>query len=190
MVLRISCVAFTLGLALANIPSGGAGTRVAVQHQERKDVAFDPHGMVADLEAELVPEAIVTTAGRGELLESSLIVSNHRDKPLKVLAAVEVLRDDGTVIVPAALQQTRQLASNGTHASLVATPSGLKDGHYQIRSRVAVIWADGKEGGTRAHTYFKVEGGTVIPMDLESWYLEAKVVGVDKESNAEEGNPQ
>ncbi len=187
MTIRISTVALVAGLVLGNFRPGAAKSRLAIEQAPKVEGVADSHGLVPPLEADLRPEAIVVGPGKGESLEAGLVVTNNRDVDLRLVTAVEILRDDGAVVSPAAAQPIQRVMAKRAEGSLVVTPEGLNDGYYQLRTRTAAIWSDGMEGGTSGGAFFKVEGGAVLPMDLESWYLEAKIVGVEPQALESDG---
>ncbi|MCG8557604.1 MAG: hypothetical protein MJD61_20295 [Proteobacteria bacterium] len=113
------------------------------------------------------------TGPGGESLLIRAVIRNNLKKRGSIVSSREILRSDGTPALPADKPwQARRIAAKGQLTRELSTPGGLEDGHYQLRVHVAQRSDDGAESTAMGIQYFKIESGSIIPLDVNEYFRE------------------
>jgi hypothetical protein len=156
--------------------AGGAiaGASAADLTVARKFVspAENTQAVPADLPAaaitiELEPRAVLQQE-KGESLELDLHVQSNLKKSASLQYSYELVTDDGRRAQTAELSPIRRLDAKTPLQAKIATPAGLEDGFYRARVTAAASDAEVDVAAT-AVRYFRVRGGSVIPLSPSEW---------------------
>lgn len=123
------------------------------------------------IEAE--PSAIQAEGSR-QALEYRVQLDSHFTGPAHARLAIEVVDDHGRAVQEVARPSIQPLAPGGKHPFRFTTPSGLRDGYYQVRVTAAMADPEFDELEI-IERYFHVEGGVLWPISTEEWLQQSAV---------------
>lgn len=106
----------------------------------------------------------------GEQLSLQIAVQSRFDGPASVAYAVEWTDDVGTEIKAPELPPVVQIGAGQSLSVERLTPLGLADGFYQLRVKAIGLGSGAETVGAENVFYFKLAGGSVVPLDDEEWH--------------------
>jgi hypothetical protein len=125
------------------------------------------------IDIELVPDSVVTNAGR-ESVEYHAEINVHRGNGVGLAWQAEVIDDRGRVVVPN-LAKGSAKAKKSDSVLTAGLRADLSDGFYVLRVRVAVAPADEPATLLEAHQYVSVSNGKWREMDDIQWRKDSNV---------------
>lgn len=154
----------------------GRSSRVAIARAKSEATPKDksavrltcPGGTEAPAKVRLVPDAVITTAGR-ESVEYHAEIDVHRGKAVGLAWEAEVIDDRGRKISSKLTSGTARAKAGDTNATGSILAQQLRDGFYMLRVRVAVSPDDAPATVMEAVQYVNVSGGKWREMDDIQW---------------------
>jgi hypothetical protein len=175
--LAISLVAALVVTCGMLVLSSGRSSRVAIERDVKSRPAQTAESR-ADLtcrggidypaDVELVPDAVVTEAGR-EAVEYHAEVNIHQGMSVGLAWEAEVIDDRGQKVASQLAKGAASGKAGGTAATGPILARNLPDGYYMLRARVAVSPDDAPATVLEAVQYVQVAGGKWREMDDIQW---------------------
>lgn len=167
---------FGVGIAVAALACNNA-TRVAIAREvnktqtQRSSDSADltcRGGIDYPAHVELVPDAVVTEAGR-ETVEYHAEVNIRRGKSVGLAWEAEVIDDRGQRVAFQLAKGAARGKAGDTTSTGAILARNLPDGYYMLRARVAVSPDDAPATVLEAVQYVHVSGGKWREMDDIQW---------------------
>ncbi|WP_437566175.1 hypothetical protein [Sorangium sp. So ce542] len=137
-------------------------------HSDEPHTSILPGHQRTALSLELVPTELISNGG-SQTLSIDIEAHNTTSSAISTSIAYEVVSDQGTVITPAVVDASSQLAQAASDVSTATTPAGLSDGYYFVRATGA--WSSNSTfGTTSAYLYFVVKSGKLSVVDETDWH--------------------
>lgn len=130
--------------------------------------------MDAPAKVRLVPDAVITVAGR-ESVEYHAEIDIHRGKAVGLAWEADVIDDRGQKISSKLAPGTASAKAGDTSATGAILAQQLPDGFYVLRVRVAVSPDDAPATVMEARQYVNVSGGKWREMDAIQWRADSNV---------------
>lgn len=110
------------------------------------------------------------SSASGEQLELAVLFQNRFPDSADVAYVVDITDDLGNKVEPSKLSPVVKVGARETMSVDARTPAHLSDGFYQLRVRAVARSRVGMSVGTDNAFFFKVESGSIVPIDIEEWH--------------------